>query len=531
MKKLLLFYFILLLLNPLYIYAEKYASPIKLTDKEQAYIKDKKIVTMCIGPLWKPIAFINNKGEHEGIAADMINLIAQKTGIKVELVPTDSWAQSIEFSKEKKCDILSFANQTPKRDRWLIFTDIILEEANVLVGREEHSNIDAIYKIKNETIVLNKDTSAYERIMIDFPNIKVLAVPSEWEALVWVRDKKADLTLKSLIITKYMIQKGEFSTLKIINDKSIYTDYLRIGVQRNDHTLRDILNKGIRAISQKEHDLVISKYVYFKVTNPFVEYKYIIFIFVIGFLTIIVILFWNYTLRKKIAQEIKLNKEQYEVMFHSSKQAELGNLIANISHQWRDSLTKISYINLTLRAKIANGLEVSEEFLDKSTQETEASIDFMSETMTNFLDYYKPSSKISIFNAIESIKASMLIIDTKIKNESLEFTFAGELDTNIGGVKNEFMQVWINLITNVINIAIERNIKAPHIKITILQDRITLQDNCGGIDEKIVDNFKEEKYTGLGIKICKDVLFKNGKILTIQNSEDGVLFIISDILR
>lgn len=203
-------------------------------------------------------------------------------------------------------------------------------------------------------------------------------------------------------------------------------------------------------------------------------------------------------------------------------------MIANISHQWRDSLTKISYINLTIRAKIANRLEVSEEFLDKSTQETESSIDFMSETMRDFLDYYKPSSKISLFNVLESIKASMLIIDTEIKNQNLEITFDGDLDTNIAGVRNELMQVWINLITNVINIAIERKIKTPHVKITILQSLITLQDNCGGIDVKIVDDFKEELYTGIGLKICKDILLKNKRSLTIQNSEDGALFCIGD---
>lgn len=39
-------------------------------------------------------------------------------------------------------------------------------------------------------------------------------------------------------------------------------------------------------------------------------------------------------------------------MFQQNKKAELGNLIGNISHQWRDSLTKIGYINLNLRARI-----------------------------------------------------------------------------------------------------------------------------------------------------------------------------------
>ena len=38
--------------------------------------------------------------------------------------------------------------------------------------------------------------------------------------------------------------------------------------------------------------------------------------------------------------------------------------------------------------------EIPLSLLDKSTQEIEQTIDFMSETMQNFLEYYKPSSNI-----------------------------------------------------------------------------------------------------------------------------------------
>ena len=53
------------------------------------------------------------------------------------------------------------------------------------------------------------------------------------------------------------------------------------------------------------------------------------------------------------------------------------------------------------------------DLIKYSTSEIEKSLDFMSETMQNFLDYYKPSTKLLLFEAYDSIKNALNIIDAK----------------------------------------------------------------------------------------------------------------------
>ena len=195
---------------------------------------------------------------------------------------------------------------------------------------------------------------------------------------------------------------------------------------------------------------------------------------------------WNYQLRRRIDIEIKKNSEQQNLMFQQNKKAELGNLIGNISHQWRDSITKIGYINLNLRTRILKDKELPKEFLNESTAEIEKSLDFMSETMQNFLDYYKPSNNISEFEVYDSIKSALSIIDTKIKYSNLKIEFIGDFSTKIEGIKNEWMQVWINLIINAINISNLRKIEKPEMKISIQKNEIIFEDNCGKIDDKLL---------------------------------------------
>ena len=59
---------------------------ITLTESEKEYLANNGPITMCVDPDWEPFEIINQNGEHEGIAADLIQLIAKKIGVKIELI-------------------------------------------------------------------------------------------------------------------------------------------------------------------------------------------------------------------------------------------------------------------------------------------------------------------------------------------------------------------------------------------------------------------------------------------------------------
>ena len=498
---------------------------IELTSLQKEYLKNKKEITMCVDPDWKPFEIINKNGEHEGIAADIIKLISKKLDLNIRLIQTKGWEESLEFSKNKKCDILSFLNETPERKKWLTFTEPIFEDPNVLVARAESPMVEDLSKIK-ASIALPKGTAMYERFSKDFPNLIFIPVDSEEEAFSLVESKKADLTLRSLIVAAYTIKKDGLFNLKIVGKPLEYSNYLRIGVIKEEEILKNILNRAILTITQKDIDEIVNNHVSIEVNN--VNYFSIGFWIFIGLLVFIaLILLWNYFLRKEVKKELKKNLIQSELLFQKKKEAELGKLIANISHQWRDSLTKISYINLTTIAKLQLKQEITNDYLDKSTEEIEQSLDFMSDTMQNFLDYYKPAVNPVEFDILESIKSSISIINTKIKNHNLVINYNIKNDISVVSIRNQWMQVWINLINNSINEAIKENILNPIINITIRENSILLEDNCKGFKEEVLENFAKNNLNGLGLKMCRDILSKDGWEFKIINTQNGALIKIS----
>ena len=498
---------------------------IELTQDERSYLEKKKVITMCVDPDWEPFEIINDSGQHEGIATDLIRLISSRVYVQIQLVATKTWEESIELSKDKRCDILSFLNETPQRKEWLIFTQPLFSDPNVLIARIESPYIDNI-ATKNLSIALPRDTAMSERFAIDFPNLTIIPTTTESEAFRLVEDKKADLTLRSLIVTAYTIKKDGLFNLKIVNQPKGYENHLRIGVRKDEPILKEILDKGIKTLSKSDRDSIINNHVAIVVEEVTL---YSVWLWVLAVLAILslLIIFWNYLLRKKVVQEVAKNLAKQEQLVQKHKQAELGILVGNIAHQWRDGLSSIGSKNMFLLAKIDFGIEISQDEIKETTKMIEKSIDFMSDTMKSFLQFYKVSTEIEIFDAYHSIQETMTIIDLKIKHLRINIEFHVIESLQLEGIKNEWMNVWLNIFMNFINISKQRKLLSPHIDIIIENERIVFKDNGGGFDIQHLENITNNKNTGLGLIISKEIVQKYNWYLIIENISYGAQFTIA----
>lgn len=225
---------------------------VELTPEEQAYLKAIGPVKICIDPDWEPYEQINEQGQKEGIAVDLVELIARRTGVELELVPTTDWEESLKNSRMGKCQVLGFLLQTPYRDKWLLFTEPYFSDPSVLITREEHDYISDLTSLSGETLVLPEGTGTEEAIRRDYPNLEILIVKSEAEAFEMVENRKADMTIRSLTMAAYTIKKQGFFNLKIAGQVPNYSYDFRMGVVDDQPMLRDILDKGIATLTPQE---------------------------------------------------------------------------------------------------------------------------------------------------------------------------------------------------------------------------------------------------------------------------------------
>jgi signal transduction histidine kinase len=88
-----------------------------------------------------------------------------------------------------------------------------------------------------------------------------------------------------------------------------------------------------------------------------------------------------------LENEIKKNKEKDVIMYEQSRFAVIGEMMANISHQWKQPLNTI---NLSvISAKLSN---YDEKTLDQSFDIIEANVNYLANTVNDFLSFFDKKS-------------------------------------------------------------------------------------------------------------------------------------------
>lgn len=232
-----------------------------LTETEQAYVAAHSPVTFCVDPDWWPFEVIDPFGAHVGIGADLLALTAERVGLPLRLHLTRTWEESLVASKTGKCQLMSFLNRTPDREEWLIFTEPLLIDPNVLITREDAPLIADLSRLQGKTMALPAGTAMQERLQRDFPGLTIIQTSSETEAMRLVNERKADMTLRSLIVASHTIKKESWFNLKIAGQVPGYDNLLRIGVLKSDVTLRNLLNKGVATLTAQDRARSVDRHV------------------------------------------------------------------------------------------------------------------------------------------------------------------------------------------------------------------------------------------------------------------------------
>ena len=256
---------LLLLLLP----ASAGAAPVVLTEDEREYLAGLGPLTVCPDPDWAPYEYVNENGDYVGIAADLLDLLAQQLGIQFTVVLPKDWNEALERSKAGGVLMLPFLKQTPEFGKWLVFTQPLLVDPSVFVTREEHPFISDASLLVGQTVALPAGTAMVEWVKRDFPNLKVLAVASENEVFQAVSGRKADLALCALAASAYTIRKEGLFNLKIAGQAPNWLAHrLCIGVLKKETRLRDILDKGIATITPGQREEIINRHVNVVVSSP-----------------------------------------------------------------------------------------------------------------------------------------------------------------------------------------------------------------------------------------------------------------------
>ena len=236
------------------------------------------------------------------------------------------------------------------------------------------------------------------------------------------------------------------------------------------------------------------------------------------------------------AKKLALTKDK---ILASSRSAAMGEMIAMIAHQWRQPLSLINTVMATM--KIKKELQIlDEETINTSFKKIQTTTKYLSDTIDDFRDYFKPNKLITEFELIPLFDKSIFFLKEEMTQYNIEYKIVAPENVKLSTYKNELLQTIINILKNSIDAFEKLDIDNKNITVTVTKlsthISIEVEDNAGGIDEMTLSRVfepyfstKSKNGTGLGLYMCHSIITEHLKGSIIINSKDTKTKVILEL--
>ena len=516
------------------------------SEREKKYIEEKDNIKMCVLPDSMPYGDIKD-GKLTGAISDYMALIEKKIGKSLSLIPTSSWAESLEFAENRKCDILSSLAWTKQREDHFNFTKPYIEIPYVLLTKNGTSFINNLSSLKNKKISVIDSYTIIDLLQSKYKDIEFVKVKNIDEGLEKVLKGETFGHIDAMSAAWYKLQT-KYLTQIAVSAKLDEVTQLSIAIRNDDEVLSSIFQKAVLSIDDLTKDEIINKWIsveYKKEFDSSILWKSLLIIF-IGFLALLyrqkLLKRLNISLKEKVEEktkelreinnnlELRIKKEVEEnlkkdrLLSQQQKMVSMGQMIENIAHQWRQPLSLITtgISGIKLKKQIN---DLDNEFLDKTLDSILNTSKYLSNTIDDFRYFFKPQKEKNDFYLEKCCEKTVDLINPNFLNKDIQIIYKIE-NIKILGYETELIQVLINILNNSKDAltSIENENKLIFIDVFKENDKaiIEIKDNAGGIDENIINKIFEPYFTtkhqsqgtGIGLFMCQEIIYKhmNGKI-------------------
>jgi len=254
------------------------------------------------------------------------------------------------------------------------------------------------------------------------------------------------------------------------------------------------------------------------------------------FALIILFVLSNSALFFFLERQKEMLKTKELLLQKQSRLAQMGEMISMIAHQWRQPLSAIATVSASMEINAELGRSNNEQIIEQ-TRKIASYINYLSTTINDFRDFFKPDKAKELVSFNTLINATLAMIDSSLKKNNI--TVIQKLDDEVEFMTfaNEVKQVLLNLLKNAEDALVLKRVENPTIMILTYNEpdhlNLIVRDNAGGVPveiiRKIFDPYfstKDNKNgTGIGLYMSRSIIEEHcGGELTVENQRDGAAF-------
>ncbi|SEH07492.1 transporter substrate-binding domain-containing protein [Candidatus Venteria ishoeyi] len=239
---------------------------ITLSDEEIQFTRQQPVLKIGADNNWKPMDFINEKGEADGFNADLVELLNRKLkpfNFQIQIV-SGQWQDIQERAKSGELDGLIGTSSASLRGEYLDFSPKYIETGTVVITRKGLPDIGSLVELATKKLALKRGNSATQQFVHFHQPSRLEYFDTTLEALEAVIIGTQDYTIGSLVEVSYLTKSHLLGNLKIAFSTSEYATGKHVGIRKEIPQALSIINKALAELSSEEFNRLKTKWINFK---------------------------------------------------------------------------------------------------------------------------------------------------------------------------------------------------------------------------------------------------------------------------
>jgi PAS domain S-box-containing protein len=228
---------------------------LSLSPQERAYLASLPVLRIGTDPQWAPMTYVDDHSHLEGISADYLNLVQQTLGVRFRIVPTRSWAETIELANRGGLDLVVAASPADGLDAGFHYSKPYVRYPVVIVTRETAPFIGSPSDISGAEVALVKDSEIIRAELPSLRDMRTITVSTADEGLHAVATGRAFAYIGNLGVVDRLVREKYAGILRVAAPTG-HIEELSFGVASGFAPLVPLINRVLTSIPEGEREYI-----------------------------------------------------------------------------------------------------------------------------------------------------------------------------------------------------------------------------------------------------------------------------------
>ncbi|GEA12453.1 hypothetical protein KUL49_28280 [Alteromonas sp. KUL49] len=228
-------------------------SPLALSAQQRQTVKNLGTISVSNENDWAPVDFAIS-GEPRGYTPELINILGQKLGLKLNFINGFSWLELQTLYQNGDIDILQPIHVTLDNQSWGNYSQPLLDMPLAIATRNGEPQLDSLSDLNGKLVAIGEGWSIESILPAVYPDIEVITYPSIKDALFAVEAGEVYATIDSEIILSYTEKmyfiEGLMQHTNIDTSRMNFDTTLRL-VSQNQNVV-DLFDFAINNLTKQE---------------------------------------------------------------------------------------------------------------------------------------------------------------------------------------------------------------------------------------------------------------------------------------